>query len=100
MIVLQKGCIYKSEGSQGYTLDLVFSHRDETGKFIPGLLNEDVIKILMDRLQAQNQKQPDDNTFQASLHLQQAYQQLHMRNKKMQSKRQKSNPDSLTNLIE
>jgi hypothetical protein len=87
MIVLDKGNKYKSEGSQGFSLDMTFTHRDSKGNFVKGLTNEDVLLILIDRLAHQNKVSRDGDTFNAVLHLQQAKQFLDLRNdKKLKSR--------------
>lgn len=82
MIVLVKGVKYVTEGSQGFSQELVFTHRDSSGKFVKGVTNEDLIKILIDRLSHQNSISRDGDTFSAVLHLQQAKQFLDVRNDK------------------
>jgi len=82
MIVLKRGSIYKSEGSQGFSLDFVFSHRDKDKNFVKGLVNEDLLRILIDRMSFQNEQSRDGDTFGAILHLRQALQMLDIRNDK------------------
>ena len=82
MIVLKRGSIYKSEGSQGFSLDLIFSHRDKDKNFVKGLVNEDLLRILIDRMSYQNEQSRDGDTFGAILHLRQALQMLDVRNDK------------------
>lgn len=82
MLVIKPGILYKSEGSQGFTLDLVFSHRDEQKNFVKGLTNEDLLQILIHRMSSQNERSNDHQTFNAILHLRQAYQALVVRNDK------------------
>lgn len=82
MIALKRGSIYKSEGSQGYSQDLTFTHRDKDGNFVKGLVNEDLLRILIDRMSFQNEQSRDGDTFAACMHLRQALQLLDARNDK------------------
>ena len=91
MIVLEKGIKYITEGSQGFSSEIVFTHRDSSGKFVKGVTNEDLIKILIDRLSHQNSISRDGDTFNAVLHLQQAKQFLDVRNDKKLKLRHTSN---------
>ncbi len=91
MIVLEKGVKYVTEGSQGFSLEIVFTHRDSRNQFVKGVTNEDLIKILIDRLSHQNSVSRDGDTFNAVLHLQQAKQFLDLRNDKKLKLRHVSN---------
>ena len=63
MEILKPGIHYVAVGTNGFSSEIIFCHKDQNGKFVDGITNEELVKILHNRLIFLSEKQASKINF-------------------------------------
>lgn len=51
MQLVKKGIHFIAEGSNAFVMDIMFCHKNDDGKFVDGLTNEEMVDVMIARFQ-------------------------------------------------
>lgn len=94
MEIVKKGIHYIANGTNGHSLEVVFCHKDETGKFVNGLTNEEMIDIMINRFVHLVEKASSEENIQCLLLTRQIKAGLQTRNKNKLKRKEDENTRS------
>lgn len=98
MQVIKAGVHYVAAGTNNYTQDILFCHKDENGKFVEGLTNEGLMDVLIHRFNHLVSKNDLPCNMQILVFLKQARMQMNQRNKEKLNYRRIHNDSSRTGI--
>ena len=98
MQIIKPGVHYLAAGTNDFTQEILFCHKDENGKFVEGLTNEGLMDVLIHRFNHLVSKNDLPSNMQILVFLKQARMQMSQRNKEKLNYRRAHNDSSRAGL--